>query len=349
MEAGQETEEGLRQALELAANAQENILLSVLAIVVVWAIRWLVLRLANQRIDEPRVRYQWGKGSGYVAFVLILVLLSQIWVEALRDMGTFLGLLTAGLAIALRDLVSNMAGWAFILFRHPFRVGDRVQVGENAGDVVDIRLFQFSLLEIGNWVAADQSTGRIIHVPNARVFSHPLANYTAEFPFVWHEIPVLITFESDWKRAREILLDLVTRETADVVENAQSAVKAASRKLYIHYGTLTPTVYTSADASGVLLTMRFISPARRRRGLHQAIWEGILEAFSAEDGIDLAYPTQRVYTNLLEGKPGARADLPDLSGLGSGPAEPGAMGGSGGMSGSGSDQRSGEAGGRTQK
>lgn len=325
---GQETEEGLRQALELAADAQESILLSLLVIILVWGIRWIVLRLVTQRIDEPRVRYQWGKGSGYVAFVLILVLLSQIWVEALRDMGTFLGLLTAGLAIALRDLVSNMAGWAFILFRHPFRVGDRVQVGENAGDVVDIRLFQFSLLEIGNWVGADQSTGRIIHVPNARVFSHPVANYTAEFPFVWHEIPVLITFESDWKKARELLMEVVARETADVVETARSAVKKASRKLYIHYGTLTPTVYTSADASGVLLTLRFISPVRRRRGLHQVIWEGILEAFANEDGIDLAYPTQRVYTNLLEGKPGARADLPDLPGRGMGPRQMGGPEGS---------------------
>ncbi len=307
----EEQAEGFVQALELAAGAQEKLLLTILAVIFVWITRWLVLRVVNQRIEEPRVRYQWGKGSGYVAFALILVLLSQIWVDALREMGTFLGLLTAGLAIALRDLVSNMAGWAFILLRHPFRVGDRVQIGEQAGDVVDIRLFQFSLLEIGNWVAADQSTGRVIHVPNARVFSESLANYTAEFPFVWHEIPVLVTFESDWKRARALLLEIVERESAHVVGDAQAAVRAASRKLFIRYGTLTPTIYTSVSASGVLLTLRFICPARQRRGLSQTIWEAILDALASEKGIDLAYPTQRIYSNLLEGKEEARADFPE--------------------------------------
>ncbi len=319
--------EGLAQALEAAAGAQEKILLTLLAVAVVWGLRWLVLRLVTRRIEEPRIRYQWGKGSAYVAFVLLLALISQIWVEAIRDMGTFLGLLTAGLAIALRDLVTNMAGWAFILLRHPFRVGDRIQVGEHRGDVVDVRLFQFTLLEIGNWVAADQSTGRIIHVPNARVFSDPLADYTAEFPFVWHEIPVIITFESDWKRARTLLLEIVQREAAEVARDAQNQVRGASRKLYIHYGTLTPTVYTDVEDSGVRLTLRLIAPARRRRAMAQAIWEGILDAFAAEDGIDLAYPTRRIFSNVLEGKEGARAELPEALGGSAAPApNPGTRG-----------------------
>ena len=96
--------------------------------------------------------------------------------EGLRSLGTFLGLLSAGLAIALKDVVASMAGWIFILWRRPFQLGDRIQIGDRAGDVVDLRLFQFTLLEIGNWVDADQSTGRSIHVPNGAVFTEPLFN-----------------------------------------------------------------------------------------------------------------------------------------------------------------------------
>ena len=81
-------------------------------------------------------------------------------------------------------------GLGFIIWRHPFRVGDRIQVGDQAGDVIDLRIFQFSLMEIGNWVAADQSTGRIIHVPNGIVFTHPLANYSLGFDYIWNEIPI---------------------------------------------------------------------------------------------------------------------------------------------------------------
>jgi small-conductance mechanosensitive channel len=335
---GQEAE-GLGQVLDLGAELQGKVLLTLGAALAIWAIRWIVLRMVAGRIEEPRIRYQWAKGSGYVAFVVFLAVVTQIWIAAIRDMGTFLGLLTAGLAIALRDLVANMAGWAFILLRHPLRVGDRVQIGEHRGDVVDVRLFQFSLLEIGNWVGADQSTGRIIHVPNAMVFSDALANYTAEFPFVWHEIPVLVTFESDWRRAKELLLDIVRREAGVVVQDANRKVREASRRLFIHYGTLTPTVYTSVEDSGVLLTLRFICPVRQRRGISQAIWEGILDAFAGEDGIDLAYPTRRIYTNLLEGKEGARADLPGPLG-----GEPAPRPGEGEGRGGGEDDGAGEGG-----
>src|SRR5436309_2546056 len=124
---------------------------------------------------------------------------------------TFLGLFTAGLAIALKDIVANLAGWAYIVWRRPFDVGDRVQIGPHAGDVIDLHLFQFTLNEIGNWVKADQSTGRIIHIPNGKVLSEPLANYDKGFRYIWNEIPVVISFESDWKQAKRLLEAIVVK------------------------------------------------------------------------------------------------------------------------------------------
>ena len=93
-----------------------------------------------------------------------------------------------------------MAGWLFIVGKRPFTVGDRIEVDGSAGDVIDVSLFQFTMLEIGNWVDADQSTGRIIHVPNRFAFNKSLANFTQSFGFIWNEANVLITFESDWER-----------------------------------------------------------------------------------------------------------------------------------------------------
>ena len=113
--------------------------------------------------------------------------------------------MSAGLAIALKDMLSDLAGWVFILWRKPIEVGNRIQIGENSGDVIDVRPFQFTILEIGNWVKADQSTGRIIHIPNGSVFLQPLCNYDMGFKFIWNEIPVMITFDSDWEKAKEIL------------------------------------------------------------------------------------------------------------------------------------------------
>lgn len=306
--------------IDLGPSVQLNLILSVLVIVLVWGLRRLVLRIVEGHLDDVRSRYQWAKSSAYVAFVLAVLGVGPIWLEGLGSLGTFLGLLTAGLAIALRDLVANLAGWVFILWRRPFELGDRVQIGDSAGDVVDIRIFQFTLLEIGNWVHADQSTGRIIHVPNARLFSDPLANYTAEFEYIWHEVPVLVTFESDWRRAREILSRIVDEKAGGVSEEVERSMKRAARKFMIFYTKFTPTVYLSVEDSGVLLTARFLCKPRTRRGLGQEIWEAVLEAFHQEPEIDLAYPTRRVYHNLLEGKEGLRGRPPDWL---PGPRQPG--------------------------
>jgi small-conductance mechanosensitive channel len=234
----------------------------------------------------------------------------MIWLEAIRSLGTFLGLLSAGIAIALKDLVASLAGWIFILWRRPFQLGDRIQIGSRAGDVIDIRIFQFTLLEIGNWVAADQSPGRVIHVPNAQVLNEPIANYTAQFEFIWNELPILVTFESDWRKAKEILHGILQAKVAGAVADAEKSIKTASRKFLIHFRKLTPKVYTSVEDSGVLLTLRFICHARQRRGTAEEIWESILDAFDREPDIDFAYPTTRMFHNPLEGKQGARAPLP---------------------------------------
>jgi small-conductance mechanosensitive channel len=300
----------IRGLTGLTPEAQGKILTSLVALAAIYLLRRIVLRLVVRKVDDARLRYQWSKVSSQLAFAVAFLLVAMIWLEAIRSLGTFLGLLSAGLAIALKDLVASLAGWMFILWRRPFQLGDRIQIGTHAGDVIDIRIFQFTLLEIGNWVAADQSTGRIIHVPNARLFTETLANYTSQFEFIWNEIPVLVTFESNWRKAKEILQRIVEEKVGGIVTDAEKAIRAASRRFWIHFRTLTPKIYTSVEDSGVLLTLRFVCPARARRGKAEEIWEAVLDAFAAEEDIDFAYPTTRMYHNPLEGKGGARMELP---------------------------------------
>jgi small-conductance mechanosensitive channel len=264
-------------------------------VLALWAIRALILRIVWARSDDAATRYGWRKVTGYIAVAIGFLATARVWFAGFGSFATFAGLVSAGLAIALRDIVANLAGWVFLVWRRPFVVGDRIQIGEHRGDVIDIRAFQFSLMEVGNWVDADQSTGRVLHVPNGLVLTQTVANYSRGFPYIWNEIPVLITFESDWKRAKEILLEIVTNRPEALSERAEQALREASKKVFIRYPTLTPTVYTAVRESGVLLTLRYLCPPRRRRGTEQSIWEGILDAFADEPGIDFAYPTTRFY------------------------------------------------------
>lgn len=300
----------LTATLGFDSQVEIRLLYSAAVIVAVILLRRLFLFVLFRRVEDVRLRYNWSKASAYAATVIAIVALGRIWFEGLASLWTFFGLLGAGLAIALRDLVADLAGWGFIVWRRPFEVGDRIQIGEHAGDVIDIRLFQFTVLETGNWVEADQSTGRILHVPNAKVLSDALANYTRGFPYIWNEMKVLVTFESDWRRAKELLLEVARRHSEGVVEDMRQRVQEAARRFLIYYPTLTPTVYTSVRESGVLLTIRYLTEARKRRGTEQAIWEDVLAAFAAEPEIDFAYPTWRFYDHAREGKEALRPGEP---------------------------------------
>jgi small-conductance mechanosensitive channel len=252
--------------------------------------------IIKRRFTDVKSSYRWRRFILYTYTILLILLIGPIWTRGMTSLTTFLGLASAGIAVAMHDTIANLAGWLFIIWRKPFKVGDRVEIGEIAGDVIYIRIFQFSLIEIGNWVDADQSTGRIVHVPNSKVLREHLANYHIGFEYIWHEIPVLITFESDWKKAKQVLEKITSEDIEQFSDVAQEQIRRAANKYLIFYGALTPIVYTTVKDSGVLLTIRYLVNPRQRRSSEQKIWEAILDAFAKEENIDLAYPTTRFYT-----------------------------------------------------
>jgi small-conductance mechanosensitive channel len=296
--------EMLEAQFNLDAAILINLLFSLLIFLILWMARRAILRLAFRRTEDVKLRYNWRKTTGYLLYFLLALSILPLWVQNGTGLTTYLGLLSAGIAIALKDPLSNLAGWVFIVWRHPFRVGDRIQIGSHAGDVIDLRIFQFSLMEIGNWVAADQSTGRIIHIPNGQIFTHPMANYTHGFHYLWNEIPVTITFESDWEKAKAILQEIAGRHSVKPVEGNTPNKKVGDEYL-LYYQHLTPTVYTRVIDRGVDLTIRYLCEPRQRRGTSQAIWEDVLRVFAAHPDIELAYPTTRfVSEEVLPGETG---------------------------------------------
>lgn len=292
------------QARGVSPDLQEKVLLTILTISILWALHKIVLGIAYRRVTNPWSRYRWRKAVTYVTLAIGIIVIGRTWIPGMQTLATFFGLLSAGLAIALKDPVSNLAAWAFIVWARPFEVGDRIQIGPHAGDVIDLRLLEFTINEIGNWVDADQSTGRIIHIPNGRVFSEPLANYDKGFKYIWNEVPVVVTFESNWRKAKEVLLGIAFKHAEHLTAQAEEDLLTASRRYLINYRKLTPIVYTKATDSGVQLTIRYLIEPRKRRGTEHAIWEDVLTEFAACPDVDLAYHTVRSYKYSEEGKPG---------------------------------------------
>jgi small-conductance mechanosensitive channel len=214
--------------LQRLTGKDSDVLTKILVTVIILLILWIIRRLALNALHRFYFKrgnlesfYHWKNGLTYATYIFGILLIGQTWFANFQSLATYLGLLSAGLAVALQGPITNLAGWTFIFWRKPFEVGDRIEIGNNSGDVIDIRVFQFTIIEIGNWVDADQTTGRLIHIPNSKVFNEPIANFTTGFNYIWNEVPVLITFESNWRKAKQILQAIVSEHAATVSEDAE--------------------------------------------------------------------------------------------------------------------------------
>ncbi len=298
----------LRAVIEFFERAPwaQQLLLTVAIVLVLYFVRKLAIRGMDRRIEDPELLFRSRRVATYITTAVGLLALIPIWVENVRDIATFLGIIGAGLVIALQEVVQNFAGWIYISLRHPFKVGDRVEIGGHAGDVIDVRVLRFSLLEIRSWVDADQSTGRILHLPNGLLFTQPLANFTQGFRHIWHEVPLLVTFESDWQKAKAILQEALEDHAMTEAEvEAAEDIRRASRQFFIRYSTLSPIVYVSVRESGVLLTGRVLVASRRRRTIDNEIWEHVLRRFAEEPSVEFAYSTTRFFRRDGEDRAGA--------------------------------------------
>ncbi len=256
-----------------------------------------LITFINRRIKDIKARHVVRKNIIYIASIITLLLVFFIWIQNLNSITIFLGVAGAGLALALQEVILCVAGWLLILIRHPYEAGDRVEINGIKGDIIDIRLFQTSMLEIGNWVDADQSTGRIVNFPNSFIFKFQNYNYSRGFEFIWNEIPILLTFESDWKRGKELMITHAAKMAEGMEEQMRRKIDVMRNRYMIYYGKLTPIVYVNIKDSGVELTLRYLTEAKRRRATQDELAQDILNAFEHEENVNFAYPTYRIVKN----------------------------------------------------
>ena len=287
-----------------------QVIFSLVAIIITYLITFIIVHIINKTVKDLKRKYTLRKFAVYIGTLICILAIILIWIKRTGSVTTIISVMGAGLMLALHQPITSIAGWLLILVRRPYEIGDRIAIGKNSGDVIDIRLFYTSMLEIGNWVDADQSTGRIIHSPNGKVFTEPIFNYTRGFEYIWNEIKIAVTFESNWKKAKDIILAIGSKDYMDLGEKVRAKIETMSKKYMIHYGKLTPIVWTNIVDFGVELTLRYLTEARRRRSTQDAICQDVLDRFNKEPDIDFAYPTYRIYRKGegSEGTPSKKKD-----------------------------------------
>lgn len=276
---------------------KKKILGTVFIILFGYLVMFGFIGIINRRVKDIKTRHMVRKNVIYIVTIVLIIVTFFIWIQNINSITIFLGVAGAGLALALQEVILCVAGWLLILIRHPYETGDRVEINGIKGDIIDIRLFQTSLLEIGNWVDADQSTGRIVNFPNSFVYKYENYNYSRGFEFIWHEIPIVVTFESDWKRGKEIMMVHAKKLAEGMEEKVSRKIDAMRNRYMIFYGKLTPIVYTNIKDSGIELTLRYLTEAKQRRDTQDALCRAILDDFEKEKTVNFAYPTYRIVKN----------------------------------------------------
>jgi len=268
---------------------------SLVIVITLLVLQAIFRRGINKFMTNHDVKHRWKKISRYVTLILSAIFIAPLWLKEAQSFATFFGLFTAGIAISLKDSLSNIAAWFYIFFYKPFKHGDRIEIKGMSGDIIDIDMFQITMLEIGNWVDSDQSTGRIIHMPTSFVFSESLFNYTKGFNWIWNEMSLMVTFESNWEKCKGILDQIINEYEDTSKDKLIKAMKKAKRDFLVSYDNIEPIVYLSVKESGVHFTIRYFCEPKQRRVSENELWQRILTAFKKETDIEFAYPTTRFY------------------------------------------------------
>ncbi|MDZ4833204.1 MAG: mechanosensitive ion channel [Candidatus Melainabacteria bacterium] len=263
--------------------------ISILGLLILSVISYSIRKSIPKYFHESNKRYTIGKIAEFCSYFVCLIFLSIVFSDTLGSLAVILGAATAGIALALKDLIVSIAGWVAITFGDTYRVGDRVQVGGIKGDVIDVGLVRTTLMELGEWVQGDQYTGRIVRVSNGEIFSAPMYNYSRDLPFLWDEVIIKVNSESDPESARHLIQKVCDEVTGDFTTEAKLAWERLKEKYLVEDERIDPMVTMIVADNKFEFTARYPVDFRQRRIVRDKMFSGIVRAFAETSGaVELA-------------------------------------------------------------
>lgn len=240
------------------------------------------------KISESKTRYALRKTASILFYLVAFVVVLRVWVPDPQALLVAYGLVGAGIAIALQDVFKNFAGGVLILLTRMYQVGNRIEVDGVFGDVIDIGLFHTSMLEVGGWIQGDQATGRITQMPNGRVLSGVVQNYTKDHHYLWDELSVVITPASDWREMMQVMEGIAHDVTKGAADAARQSLTQMEQRYYLEDRDMEPNVYLSGAPDGAEVTVRYAVEARERRGVKHTLLVRIIERVEELGTIEFA-------------------------------------------------------------
>ncbi|WP_373071926.1 mechanosensitive ion channel family protein [Zeaxanthinibacter enoshimensis] len=240
-------------------------------------------RSARKRIENTVFRYKTQKLIEILGYIMIILLVVMfVTVDNVRDYTIIIGLFTAGLTFTLQELILSIAGSFYIFAVRVYKPGDRIEINGITGDVIDIDSIYTTLMEIGGWVSSDNYSGRIVKISNAYVFKGPIHNYSLDFPFVWDELNILITYESDLEEAKTLILHEANEMLLGYTRASTAKWEELVERYYIENAALEPSLAVKLTDNWMQLNLRYITDYKKRRMTQQDLFERIESVFKVK-------------------------------------------------------------------
>jgi small-conductance mechanosensitive channel len=272
----------LKQAMSLSLVAK--CVAAMVGILIIHAAFRVLEQTLPRRFGRANSRYKVRKFIVFAGYLTILLFLALLFEDRLGRLGFAVGLIGAGVAVALQDVLASLAGAFAIGFSKLYMVGDRVQIGDSRGDVIDIGLLRTTLMETGNWVSKDLYNGRIVRIPNSAVLKGSVFNYSQGFQFIWDEIKVVLTTGSDCEFAREVLMRIATETVGDYLPEAEASWKVVTEYYETVNPPLKPTITLGVNGGNFEFAVSYIVDYTKRTAVQDQLFTKIAKEVAKSDG-----------------------------------------------------------------
>jgi small-conductance mechanosensitive channel len=268
-----------------------SIILSLLIPVGAWIIYRILKRIIKRQIKDVTQRHSLRALTRNIIFVTAIILIILVWLRPQQNMAVIIGLIVAGIILASQSAISSFGGYLLIVSSNLYGIGDRISINDVTGDVMDIGFMRTTIMEVGQWVKADQYTGRIVTISNKALYDNPIFNYTRHWGYLWDEIMIPVTYSSDWRRASDIMSQLGNKHTAELQDDAEAKLTRLVDRFPLKQTTVEPSIYFVMTDNWIEITLRFVVDAQERRKVKAQLNRELLQQFEEEENINVASAT----------------------------------------------------------
>ena len=253
------------------------VIISTLSVLVIFYLLKIIGRKIIQKLTSGRREFVLNHAYQVVLNILEVLILIIIWDEYIKGLMTLISVISAAMTIALRDFILNFFCGIYIKFKKPFKVEDRIQIGDIKGDVMSTSTFSFEILEVSTKEDNGQSTGIVIHYPNSSIISGPVKNINKGFKYIWDEMIVKIEIDCDLANNKKEIYKIVN--SLDTVKNIPRKMKNqiddVNTTNRVYFNKFDPIIYTKIVDNHVELALRFLMHPKKDRYIESVIWNKI--------------------------------------------------------------------------